>query len=326
MEIKKNKSNPHFFYISIVIPVLNEEKYIGRCLDSIFKINYPKECFEVILVDNGSTDRTIKIAKKYDVQIHIKQDVNVAAVRNCGARESKGEILAFIDGDCVVSRDWLDIANQYFSRDTIAMAGSLCKVSDESTWLGKTWDICLKKRRLKGETDRLGSGNMIIRKKIFDQINGFNECLVTGEDDDICYRIRSANYIIYSDPEIAAYHLGDDKTLREFLDKEIWRGCETFRLFLKNRGQMNLKAVVYALFFLSAIIATMSSSIYLLVTHKGFVAVLISIGLVLSLPVYLATVTAIVSKKWTFFFRFILLYFLFGVARAFAIFKLNPIK
>jgi len=95
-------------YISIIISVRNEEKVIGDCLLSLEHINYPKDRFEVIVIDNGSSDNTASIVKEFDVLFFTgPKKPNISNAMNLGIRKSKGGILAFLDADCSVDKDYL---------------------------------------------------------------------------------------------------------------------------------------------------------------------------------------------------------------------------
>jgi cellulose synthase/poly-beta-1,6-N-acetylglucosamine synthase-like glycosyltransferase len=85
-------------FISIIIPVLNAQKWISPCLEALLLQDYPKDKFEIIVLDNGSTDQTMEITKKYPVKLLIKTKCNISALRNWGAAQARGEIFAFIDG------------------------------------------------------------------------------------------------------------------------------------------------------------------------------------------------------------------------------------
>src|ERR1700674_5334609 len=91
---------------SIVIPVRNEEENIRRCLDSVRCLKFAPELFEVIVVDNGSTDRTKEVASAFKeflpLQVLDRPDGYIAAVRNAGAAAARGRYLAFLDADCEV--------------------------------------------------------------------------------------------------------------------------------------------------------------------------------------------------------------------------------
>src|ERR1039458_10266218 len=97
--------------VSIIIPAFNEEQSIRQCLDSLVRMGSPRESFEVIVVDNGSTDRTPEVVRSYsgalDLTVLAKADAHVSALRNVGALHARGSTFAFLDADCTVPPGWL---------------------------------------------------------------------------------------------------------------------------------------------------------------------------------------------------------------------------
>ena len=93
--------------VSAIIPTWNEERYLPKCLQSL-KNQSGKTSFEIIVIDGGSTDKTVEIAQQYGDKVFVKSRQPVGAARNTGAKEASGRILAFIDADTVASESWLD--------------------------------------------------------------------------------------------------------------------------------------------------------------------------------------------------------------------------
>ncbi|MCK4819706.1 glycosyltransferase family 2 protein, partial [bacterium] len=109
--------------ISIVIPALNEEAYISHCLKSISQLDTTNLVTEVIVVDNGSIDNTIQICESYGARILTKREGTISSLRNYGAKASRGDILAFLDADCIVPNDWLLKSLCYFQREDQIVLG-----------------------------------------------------------------------------------------------------------------------------------------------------------------------------------------------------------
>jgi len=95
---------------SIIIPVYNVEKYIGKCLDSV--INQTYQDYEVIVVNDGTKDDSMDIVKKYDVKIVNQQNQGLSAARNTGVKEAKGEYILFLDSDDSIEKDLLKELNK----------------------------------------------------------------------------------------------------------------------------------------------------------------------------------------------------------------------
>jgi len=219
--------------VSIIIPAKNEEGNIVRCIGSILANTYPSEGYEVIVVDNGSTDRTADLAKSCGATVYPKPGVTVSALRNYGAKKSRGKILAFLDADCTVERDWLENAARYFQRKDVAGFGSPPRIPANPTWVQQAWSLVRNSEKKLRETDWLESMNLFVRKDTFEQVGGFDERLTTCEDVDISYRL-SAHGKIISDPDIKAIHHGEARTIREFFRKELWRGKSNYQGALRH--------------------------------------------------------------------------------------------
>lgn len=227
--MSRNLNNLHQ-KVSIIIPAFNEEKYIPQCLDSISSLKYPKANIEVIVVDNGSTDRTCEIAKSYNVILLQDSTKNVSWLRNLGAKHATGSILAFVDADCVISEQWLSSAQKYFDNPDVAAWGGPPVPPKGANWVQKAWCVVRQKHEDIEFVDWLGSMNFFVRKEIFLKASGFDEGLVTCEDVDLSYRLSKFGKII-SDNSLKVIHLGEAATVKEFFEKERWRGQVISRAF-----------------------------------------------------------------------------------------------
>ncbi len=209
--------------VSIIIPAYNEESYIGRCLESLKRQAYPEDRIEVIVVDNGSTDTTPAIARDHGARLEIDAEARVGGLRNHGARMSRGTVLAFLDADCVAPPNWIETAVAELGGDeTLGAIGGNYLVEDRASWIEKVWAVRPATRRQR--VPYLAAGDLILRRRIFEDLGGFDESLHAGEDEEFCSRLRATGLTIAKTPACSVIHLGYPKTLREVLTREMWHG------------------------------------------------------------------------------------------------------
>jgi glycosyltransferase involved in cell wall biosynthesis len=249
---------PHLKYqsgISIIIPAKNEAKFIGRCIDSLINQSFPGP-FEIIAVDNMSTDKTREIAISKGVKVVTSDANSPAAVRNLGASVAIHSILAFIDGDCVAPQNWLKNGYHSLSKhSSIGACGGPCKVPNDANWIVKAWSPEIEDKAEFKKESMLPGANIILPRLIFDSIGGFNEALITAEDDDLCVRIKKKGFDIIWDGRNIVTHHGYPDSLKAVFFKAMWHA--TYQLsalsFWKNKI-----AMLTVFWFLSFIITITS--------------------------------------------------------------------
>lgn len=203
--------------LSFVIPAYNEEKYIVDCLQSIFSLRGLGE-FEVIVVDNNSTDQTALVAKqKFPRTTVIKETKRGPAVaRNAGAKVARGEFLAFVDADCRMPVDWwLKVEKSFSGSPQLAMVNGPYRYFEaQSVWARLMYYVTndlagrlaeFFYRRLLGRGVIAFGGDMVVRKTAFQRIRGFDEQFdFYGEDVDIANRLMREGEVRFN-PEIWLY-------------------------------------------------------------------------------------------------------------------------
>lgn len=167
--------------VSIIVPTYMEEKYIGKTLRSVRKQTYKN--YELIVIDSASSDKTVKIAKKYADKVILTKKRGIALGRNMGAKAASGIILLFIDADTFLEKNFVErIVNKFRSKDVVGVCGyiksygSLANkitywLCSEIAWLSTLLNIPL-----------FYGMCMAWRKNAFERIGGFDEHLTTGED------------------------------------------------------------------------------------------------------------------------------------------------
>lgn len=222
--------------VSVVIPAYNEEKYINHCLESLSSLDYTNLDVQIIVVDNGSYDKTREIAQKYNAEIITFPDgKTIASVRNHGALYATGDILAFLDADCITTHDWLLNAMRWLDEGVGVVGSRPVAPLERSTWVQRCWGIIMPKSLEKPIfADWLSSSNIILRRELFDKVNGFDERLETCEDVDIGFKLNKVTKILYA-PDVKAFHLREPRTLFDLFKNEMWHGKSLYKSIFQHR-------------------------------------------------------------------------------------------
>lgn len=192
--------------ISVVIPAYNEEKNIAQTIEAVLAQNYSD--FEIIVVNNASTDNTFEIASKYPIKVVTEDRKGLLWARERGRQEAMGEIIANIDADCLPDTDWLlkGISN-FKNENTVAVTGpydyydGTAFFRNSSLFFQKNIyslsNIIIQLQFIKAGAVLIG-GNNFIRANILNKTNGYNTSLVFyGEDTDTAKRVSKFGKVIF---------------------------------------------------------------------------------------------------------------------------------
>ncbi len=217
----------HDTEIAFVIPALNEERNLANTLTVIRQLL--GSCDGVILADNGSTDRTLEVAKSFGVTTTVHPGVSIAALRNRGAALTEAEVIVFIDADIQLDPSWpqqFASTIEQIKADAMTVAGSRCRAINKDNYVGRYWYNRLSHQQ---STNYINSGHLIVSRALFDRIGGFDESLRTGEDYDFCQRALSAGAQLKPDAALIAWHDGYPDNIHGFMAREMWHGRDEFK-------------------------------------------------------------------------------------------------
>jgi len=233
--------------VSIVIPTKNEEDMLEKCLKSILA---QSSCpLETIIVDGGSTDNTLFIAKKYDAKIIKEGEYSSPAnARNVGAQNAKGDILLIMDADIMLHRHCIARALELFrKKNVIAIIPTDLNYNHSYVEsIQRKWNEGARTSINIGLRNAKVSGLVIfIRKKVFEKVR-FNTEYGFGEDDDFSMRLeeefKGSRILVPENCKVISHH---PHTFREFATRYIWWGRTFFLYMAKHfcfRSFLNLSS------------------------------------------------------------------------------------
>ncbi len=274
--------------VSVIVPVFNSNEYIHRFMTSLLKTKYSR--FEVILVDDGSTDGTIeyleKLSKKDERVLLIKtlKRLGLTKSRNLGIQFAHGEYIAFSETDMEFDPMWMNYevevlesdttlggvtasVHDYFSRDKLQARG--IRIIPQVGWV-KSLEFGLKdKKNVESEEVSMGAVGSMARISVIKKIRGFDENMDRIDDLDLGWRIWIAGYRVVTVPKAITYHV----TLKSWkirrssvtkLQQEIAL-ARSVQMFIKNYEFKNLVKFLplsIVVLFLRAIINLLKGNYY----------------------------------------------------------------
>jgi len=276
--------------ISIIIPVFNAEKTIIQTLRGLE--NQTMNDFEVIVVDDGSTDDSSKLVTEFknesglSVKLIHQENSGPAKARNLGVEQSKGDIIIFLDSDCIPPENWVEEMVKPLKGRVV---GCNCgyKVRNKESLVARYVDYEIAKRheKLIGKTiDTIGSYSASFFKDIFIRANGFNTeyRIASGEDFDLAFNVRKLGYDLVFTGKTFVYHYHPD-SLKKYLKQQFGRGYWRVKMYLRNKDRImkgdsytgheaQVQFVLSGLVFLSIPLAIVINPLFLL----SFVVLLFS--------------------------------------------------
>lgn len=259
--------------ISVVICTYNRALYLSDALDSLYRQTLSKQCFEVIVANNNSTDHTEQLCREYidthsDMRIIYlnEKEQGASFARNTGAAIATSPLLCFMDDDAIANDDYLSRIVQFF--ETHPQSGGLGGkiipkyIPSEPPWMSHyvssmvgNFDYAPQVSAFKPGKYPLES-NMIVPRHLFDKIAGFNTALpgvkgelrIGGEGKDFFFRLQALGHDIYYDPNIVVHHVVEVVKLTPAYLYRVASGYgrgERVRTLQKSKLSYLLKIVEY---------------------------------------------------------------------------------
>jgi GT2 family glycosyltransferase/glycosyltransferase involved in cell wall biosynthesis len=204
--------------ISVVMPTCNRSHYLDQSLTALLNQHYPETCYEIIVVDDASTDETQALLERWRQaqpdRLHVlRQDRNggPAAARNRGVAEARGTLVAFTDDDCVVAPDWLEQIQRGLEDPRVTGVGGQVLPDTTDTAVQRyqaRFSAIAQPHMRQGEVVLLITANALFRREAVLEIGGFPEQLTSagGEELYLCHRLLDRGYAFRYNPEALVYH------------------------------------------------------------------------------------------------------------------------
>ncbi len=189
--------------VSIIVPTLNEEKYILGCLNSLNNQTISRKKYEIIVSDSSSNDNTVKVAKRLADKVVVCKRQSAGFGRNFGVKKSKGKYLGFVDADSVVSNNWVEDLIESLNKG-VASTGPIEELEKESLKIKlffDLWDLQTRASILFGKP-LIPGANFGITKKLFDKLGGFPDGNIICEDIMLSRELPKHGKVIFSEKMI----------------------------------------------------------------------------------------------------------------------------
>lgn len=203
-------------YVSVIIPSFNSEDIISQCLEKILDQSYPRDCYEVIVVDNASTDNSPVIIKTFPVKYLHEPLKGPSAARNIGISQAKGKYLLFIDSDCIAEKNLIEnhiqAHYQWTENDpSVRVVGGGIRGVNKNYWAMCdnycSWYQNHPELPPRLEKQYLPTANLSVDWRIFKEVGFFDEAFLYGEDLMFCRKVIQSGYKIFFEPKAVLDHI-----------------------------------------------------------------------------------------------------------------------
>lgn len=238
---------------SIIIPVYNDAEDLKLVLDAIEEQDFPAENFEIFVVDNGSSDNSVEVAKSYSFVAVLLEHKNLNSpysCRNRGIERAQGDIIVLLDASCKPVKNWLHFAQQCFEDNYVDILGGDVRFDfKENVTSAKIYDSLTNIRMQYSieEKNVAKTANLFIKKDVFDKIGVFPEGLRSGGDVRWTSKAKRKGYKLEFCKDAVVY-----KTARSFFElvKKQWRvGVHQPLIYAEQGRDINYLKIILIIFY-----------------------------------------------------------------------------
>ena len=284
-----------FPMVSVIIPCYNEEKFIGKCLDSIIANGYPKDKLEILVVDGMSEDGTREILEGYKEKYSFLKILNnpkkiTPVAFNIGIKNSKGKIVMIMCAHATYEKEYISKCVKYLSEyNADNVGGIMITIPRNNTLVGKAIVLALSHRFGVGDSNfRVGSKETkwvdtvlggCYKKEVFDKIGLFNEKLISTQDMEFNLKLKKAGGKILLVPDIISYYYTHSE-LKSFCKNNFRNGFWAIYPFkFTDTMPVSLRHLVPLIFVLS-LIGSGAVSFFFLFFKWIFLSIIVSYSLI----------------------------------------------
>jgi len=206
--------------VSVIVPAYNAEATLGDCLAALQAQSMSRDRYEVIVVDDGSTDRTAEVARRYGVRLIRQSNAGPAAARNRGVEAAQGGILLFTDADCAPVPGWIERLTEPFRAPEVAGAKGVYRTRQKelvARFVQVEYEGKYARMSRRDHIDFVDTHSAAYRRHVFLVNGGFDAVFPTAsvEDQEFSFRLARKGYRLVFAPRAVVYHR-HDTTLAEY--------------------------------------------------------------------------------------------------------------
>lgn len=263
-------------FVSVIIPLRNEEKYIAECIESVIAQTYPKENLEVLLIDGQSEDDTRKIIEKYSnkhtyIKVLDNPEKIVPTALNIGIKASKGDVIVRMDAHSYYDKNYIFKCVETLKNvDAYNVGGPITTLPGENTLKAKAialatshpFGVGNSKFRTSNKAQYVDTVTFgAFRREIFDKVGLFNENLPRNQDIEFNSRIRKFGGRIFLNPEIRSYYY-NQSTLKGLWKQNFKNGMWNIFTHAISRNPLSVRHYIPFIFVASLIVSIILASIH----------------------------------------------------------------
>lgn len=287
MSIISDAHHKNLPFVTVIVPIRNEERYIERCLKTIFQQDYRHDCIEILVVDGCSTDRTRAIVQSFlfrDIPLRLLDNPGkiVPTGMNIALRQARGAVIVRVDGHCEIAPDYVTNCVRHLENDQVDGVGGPMQTIGEDPLSRVIAAAMSSKFGVGGSTFRTAREKTALvdtipfpayTRQIIERVGLYDEEFIRNQDDEYNYRIRKngGKILLATDVQSKYYSRGSLTRLwKQYFQYGYWK----VRVLQKHPKQMSLRQFVPPAFVLSLFLAIVVT----IFVSRGWIALIAFLG------------------------------------------------